>query len=85
MSEHERLWSIVRQLPEDYLPYGTDDRSTHWFPDCSVGCQFFKPLAGELSTDWGVCANPLSHRCGLLTFEHQGCRSFEQECPTSSQ
>jgi len=27
--------------------------------------------------DWGVCSNPRSPRCGLLTFEHQGCWEFE--------
>ena len=45
-----------------------------------------KPLAGKLGCDWGVCGNPESHRCGLLTFEHQGCREFvvddSPEAPT---
>ena len=28
--------------------------------------------------DWGVCANVKSPRKGLLTFEHQGCKEFEE-------
>jgi hypothetical protein len=35
-------------------------------------------LAEPFSADWGICANPKSHRCGLLTFEHQGCLAFEE-------
>ena len=48
--------------------------------DCSGGCMKFYALQhrdGEwLGYDWGVCANPKSHRCGLLTNEHQGCAHF---------
>jgi hypothetical protein len=33
----------------------------------------------NISLDWGVCVNPKSHRCGLLTFEHQGCPEFEYD------
>ena len=32
-----------------------------------------------LSMDWGVCTNQRSHRCGLLTFEHQGCPAFDYD------
>ena len=45
--------------------------------DCSCGCRWYRKLAGPLGWNWGVCANPRSHRCGLLTFEHQGCLHFE--------
>ena len=36
--------------------------------------------SGSRKNDWCVCGNPKSHRTGLLTFEHQGCSEFEQEC-----
>lgn len=45
--------------------------------DCSWGCIFFHPLEGRLGSDWGVCHNPESPRCGLLTFEHMGCEHFK--------
>lgn len=67
---HEDLKKCVKNLPEDYEPYGKKPR---WYLDCSSGCLAFVKLAGELGNDWGVCTNPDSHRCGLLTFEHQGC------------
>jgi hypothetical protein len=47
--------------------------------DCSGGCEWYHTLIGPASLDWGVCGNPVSHRAGLLTFEHQGCPEFEQE------
>lgn len=71
---HEHLVSIMRCLPEDYEPYGEAERDGG---DCSSGCRWYAKLAGTLGYDWGVCANPASHRCGLLTFEHQGCAHFE--------
>jgi hypothetical protein len=41
----------------------------------------YYPLADmpdeTISNDWGVCTNPRSHRCSLLTFEHQGCKNFQ--------
>ena len=39
----------------------------------------FLPLEGKLGYDWGACVNPTSPRVGLLTFEHQGCRQFEDD------
>jgi hypothetical protein len=71
---HEELLRIMIKLPDDYEPYGNRER-TH--DDCSCGCKWYAKLAGELGNDWGVCCNPKSHRCGLLTFEHQGCERFE--------
>lgn len=77
MSHHDALWAVCRKLPEDYRPYGNAQRDGH---DCSGGCMLFyalKDRGGEyLGYDWGVCTNPKSHRCGLLTFEHQGCPQF---------
>jgi hypothetical protein len=72
---------VVKDLPEDYQPYGRDDREGNgkWGSDCSTGCIWFAELRG--SSDWGVCMNPVSHRAGLLTFEHQGCR-HHSENPT---
>jgi len=78
---HEHLWRVVKKLPSDFEPYGRRQRAAQdeddWVSDCSCGCRHFLPLEGKLGYDWGVCANPKSPRCGLLTFEHQGCREFE--------
>lgn len=76
---HQHLWSVCPKLPEDYTPYGQEER---WadpdksYADCSCGCKWYAMLAGNVGMDWGVCTNPASHRCGLLTFEHQGCLHF---------
>ncbi len=79
---HKHLQLIVRRLPDDWAPYGSTPRDggdgQSWGSDCSQGCRFFLPLAGPLGNDWGACGNPLSHRAGLLTFEHQGCGKFER-------
>lgn len=81
---HTHLVSVVRSEIDDYRPWGgvvrwEDPEET--YPDCSQGCAFFYKLATRgkvaLGNDWGVCANPKSHRCGLLTFEHQGCGEFQ--------
>lgn len=61
---------------EDYSPYGQHERSQN---DCSCGCDYFINLSGEFGKDWGVCTNSNSHRCGLLTFEHQGCSNFSRK------
>ena len=83
--ERRRLLSAaLKSLPEDYEPWGQVDPEAAPATgccDCSCGCRFFIPLvhrdeAGP-DLDWGVCLNPGSHRCGLLTFEHQGCLRFE--------
>lgn len=74
---HERLLTIVKHLPGDFEPYG--ERSREYGSDCSCGCKHFLKLKGSLGHDWGVCANPISPRAGLLTFEHQGCDEFEGE------
>lgn len=80
---HKALWAACKCLPQDYTPYGKEKR---WadpkkaYPDCSGCClyyeQLYDPVNNHDDTDWGVCTNPKSHRCGLLTFEHQGCLQF---------
>ena len=87
MNNHEDLLKIVIKKEEDYEPFGNLVR---WqdpnkdYPDCSGGCRYFNNLNGSLGYDWGVCANPESHRCGLLTFEHQGCIKFRYSSEKNS-
>lgn len=79
VASHKELLKVVKYLDEDYFPYGKDHRDRDedkWSPDCSCGCRFYHELAGNEGLDWGICSNPESHRVGLLTFEHQGCRKF---------
>jgi len=76
---HNSLSRICKNLATDFQPWGDRDRDAEWGPDCSCGCKFFLKLPGQLGNDWGVCWNPESPRCGLLTFEHQGCRHFVEE------
>lgn len=78
--DHDFLLNNVEKLSKDYAPFGSLERWANpnlEYPDCSMGCKYFIPLKGELGNDWGVCCNSKSHRCGLLTFEHQGCQKFE--------
>ena len=82
MGEHERLYQLVPKRAEDYTPHGDLERwadPKQQYPDCSCGCRFARWLEGDLGADWCACTNPESHRCGLLTFEHQGCQAFEPE------
>lgn len=73
--DHWHLHAICVHLPTDYEPYGYRIRDGR---DCSCGCRWWLPL-GVHPSDWGVCANPRSPRCALLTFEHQGCQFFEND------
>jgi hypothetical protein len=84
--EHGRLLKMLKVLPKDYSDYGGTvvrwSDNSKAYPDCSCGCKYARYLElsdGNVSFDWLVCTNPKSHRCGLLTFEHQGCQKFEQE------
>ncbi len=77
------LSAVWRLDTRDYEPYGQLDR-VPWRGDCSAGCRWFCPLQGKWRLDWGVCANPRSHRAGLVTFEHQGCPEFEPGEDTDS-
>ena len=74
---HSALLEVMRRLPSDFAPWGERSRETDFGPDCSGGCRWYVRLEPGLQFDWGVCRNPASPRCGLLTFEHQGCRQFE--------
>ena len=74
---HDTLHGILRKLPSDFEPWGQRSRENDWGPDCSGGCRWFTRLQANLGHDWGVCSNQGSPRCGLLPFEHQGCREFE--------
>lgn len=80
MTHHDALWIICEEHPEDFKPYGARERDGD---DCSCGCKWFYKLAAkdneDLGQDWGVCTSPVSHRTGMLTYEHQGCRWFEKE------
>ncbi len=83
-AEHWRLFAEIVELdPRDWEPYGLLDRWGGDYDgssgDCSSGCAHYRRLASELGADWGVCASPVSHRSGRLTFEHQGCPAFESE------
>jgi hypothetical protein len=74
---HEHLLQITKALPTDVVPWGQTEVGT--YGDCSCGCKWYHVLAGRLGSDWGICANPVSPRSGLLTFEHQGCPEFERD------
>jgi hypothetical protein len=74
--DHWHLHAICIRLPSDYEPYGYRVHTSG--SDCSCGCKWFLKLQA-LPMDWGVCANPQSPRCGLLTFEHQGCAFFTSD------
>lgn len=75
---HDYLLAIVLRRDEDYFPYGKRERDCL---DCSCGCKWYVSVlwVGDtwVGDDWGACINQKSHRCGLLTFEHQGCSFFE--------
>jgi hypothetical protein len=78
---HELFWSAVKKLPSDFEPYGQRSRSEltpsmEMGMDCSCMCKHFHVLE-EMPLDWGACTNLKSPRCGLLTFEHQGCYQYE--------
>lgn len=80
MSQNKRFLNVVKNLPEDFAPYGNVERVEG---DCSSGCKHFNPIhddeIGGADMDWGVCTNEASHRKGMLTFEHQGCGKFEKD------
>jgi len=82
--KHKYLWTIVKCLDSDFEPYGSRNRDEDYGPDCSCGCYCFEPVRGPLGSDWGVCTNNKSPRCGLLTFEHMGCKEyydgFSEDC-----
>ena len=76
---HYALLEVVKKLPSDLEPMGEGSREHEWGPDCSCGCRWYVRLEPSLQLHWGVCRNPASPHCGLLTFEHQKCRQFEAD------
>lgn len=88
------LKDSLRKRATDYTPWGkvkrwSDEKKA--YPDCSMGCKHFNSLHNKenppsnMDYDYGVCTNPKSPRCGLLTFEHQaGVDCFENEETNSS-
>jgi len=51
-----------------------------WSSQCG-GCRFWLPLSGRLGDDFGGCANRLSPRFMLVSFEHDGCDFYEPGGP----
>ena len=78
MSKHNELINLVITVESDFKHFGKRDLSEDYGPDCSNQCKHFLKLAGELGSDWGVCTNYQSPRKGLLTYEHMGCRQYEE-------
>jgi hypothetical protein len=58
------------------------DNWEKWILQQCFNCQFFVPLKGGFSTDWGVCTNPYSPLDAHLMFEHDGC---EHHSPASDE
>lgn len=79
MTDKDRIHLSLIKLPSDFQPWGSRSREDDYGPDCSHGCKFFMPLEGDLGLDWGVCVNHQGPRKGMLTFEHQGCKFFEEK------
>lgn len=80
MATHNELWNVCPRK-EDYEEWRKHKESIQedepWPGDCSCGCRFFHELEGKVGADWGVCTHPSSPRAGLLTFEHMGCKFFD--------
>ncbi|MET7619943.1 DUF3027 domain-containing protein [Streptomyces sp. NPDC005408] len=49
-----------------------------WYDEQCGACRFWFPLAGDLGSDYGACANRLSPFDGTVRFEHDGCEAFEE-------
>ncbi len=47
-----------------------------WYAEQCGGYQYYIPLMGVLTDDWGVCSNPSSPFDGQVMFEHDGCDQF---------
>ena len=67
---HVVLWSVCRRTKK--YDYGKQ------YKDQCESCMWYKRLAGRSGDDWGMCANKRSSRHGLLTFEHMGCKHFQE-------
>ncbi|WP_310369208.1 DUF3027 domain-containing protein [Catenuloplanes atrovinosus] len=53
------------------------DYRDEWYDEQCGLCKFWFPLAGELGSDYGVCANAQSPFDGRVRFEHDGCDEFD--------
>jgi len=53
-----------------------DDYREEWYDEQCGSCRFWFPLAGELGSDYGACANARSPFDGQVRFEHDGCDEF---------
>jgi len=47
MTQHEKLFTLLKRLPTDYTDYGGE--VLRWadgddYPDCSCGCRWFLPF-----------------------------------------
>jgi hypothetical protein len=79
MKKRKELDVVLVKLDSDFEPWGKRSREEDYGPDCSCNCKHFNKLEGDIGNDWGVCSNHHSPRRGLLTFEHQGCKFFEEK------
>jgi hypothetical protein len=70
--EVHRRW-VARQNRDTADPSYHDE----WYDEQCGGCWFWIPLAGELGSDYGACANASSPFDSTVRFEHDGCDVFE--------
>ncbi|GHJ47114.1 hypothetical protein Cs7R123_44560 [Catellatospora sp. TT07R-123] len=66
-------WIARRHRNTDDLTYRDE-----WYDEQCGGCRFWFPLAGEMGSDYGACANGDSPFDGRVMFEHDGCAAFEE-------
>ncbi|WP_073467569.1 DUF3027 domain-containing protein [Rhizobacter sp. OV335] len=70
---HERwLGETNRDLSEAEKP-------DEWVWNQCESCQYWIPLSGVFSTDWGACSNSKSASDGVVRFAHDGCDQFSQK------
>lgn len=67
-----RRWVARRNRNPDDTTYREE-----WYDEQCGSCRYWFPLAGELGTDYGACANGRSPFDGRVQFEHDGCGEFE--------
>ena len=72
---HERWIKKRNNLPN---PEDNCDLPEEWYNEQCGQCRFFVPLRGvdALSSDWGLCSNPLSDFDRFAMFEHDGCSHY---------
>ncbi len=52
--------------------------SNEWKYEQCGRCQYFFPIMGALSDDWGACTNLKSPFDGRVMLEHDGCGEFSE-------